>query len=40
MTEVDPIFLLDKWELFALAQANYLIVGSAKHPQLNSFCLH
>ena len=25
MTDVDPIVLLDKWELFALAQDDYLI---------------
>ena len=27
MTDVDPIVLLDKWKLFALAQDDYLITG-------------
>ena len=32
MTEVHTIVLLDKWELFALAQYDYLIAGCAQHP--------
>ena len=31
MTKVDPIVLLDKWELFTLAQDDYLITGCDQH---------
>ena len=31
MTKVDPIVLLDKWELLALAQDDYLITGCDQH---------
>ena len=31
MTKVDPIASLGKWELFALAQDDYLITGCDQH---------